>query len=524
MFMTAADYRDSLRQYSPRVYCEGELVESVADEARFLPGIDAVGVTYDYALEADYHPLMVAEQHTTGKDVNRMLHICRTPQDLINKLEAVRLMCREVGCAQRYLTHDALNAIFQATYRMDEDKGTDYHQRFLNYLHKVQDEDLTLGVAMTDGKGDRSLRPHKQINVDSYVHVKERREDGIVLRGVKAIITGAPYMHEYLIMPCRNMIEADTDFAICCAVPIDADGITNVSRPAGRPGEADAKFSAKYGQTTGVAIFDDVFVPWDRVFMDGEWEHSQFLISTYATHHRHSCIGARAGFGDLLIGAGVLMSETNGLSVEDTPHLRDGMVDLIKIVEGFYACGVAASVYGFADPAGSFQPDGVFANVGKLMLATQIYDMHRIAHEVSGGLIVALPGPDEDHNPETAGDLAAMLQTRPDIPHQRRADVARLMEDLTASKAGTWMSVISLHGGGSPAAMKREIYRYYPIEERKELVEKLLDRGVVAENGKRVSKQPGRCCPVGCQVPETPQLDYQPDDTPKLGKLDPAAE
>ena len=354
MFMTAADYRDSLRQYSPRVYCEGELVESVADEARFMPGIDAVGVTYDYALEADYHPLMVAEQHTTGKDVNRMLHICRTPQDLINKLEAVRLMCREVGCAQRYLTHDALNAIFQATYRMDEDKGTDYHQRFLNYLHKVQDEDLTLGVAMTDGKGDRSLRPHKQINVDSYVHVKERREDGIVLRGVKAIITGAPYMHEYLIMPCRNMIEADTDFAICCAVPIDADGITIVSRPAGRPGEADAKFSAKYGQTTGVAIFDDVFVPWDRVFMDGEWEHSQFLISTYATHHRHSCIGARAGFGDLLIGAGVLMSETNGLSVEDTPHLRDGMVDLIKIVEGFYACGVAASVYGFADPAGSF--------------------------------------------------------------------------------------------------------------------------------------------------------------------------
>ena len=290
MFMTAADYRESLRQYSPRVYCEGDLVECVADEARFMPGIDAVGVTYDYALEPDYQPLMVAEQHTTGNDVNRMLHICRTPQDLINKLEAVRLMCREVGCAQRYLTHDALNAIFQATYRMDEDKGTNYHQRFLNYLHKVQDEDLTLGVAMTDGKGDRSLRPHKQINSDSYVHVKERRADGVVLRGAKAIITGAPYMHEYLVMPCRNMIEADKDFAICCAVPIDADGITIVSRPAGRPGEADAKFSAKYGQTTGVAIFDDVFVPWDRVFMDGEWEHSQFLISTYATHHRHSCI------------------------------------------------------------------------------------------------------------------------------------------------------------------------------------------------------------------------------------------
>ena len=158
------------------------------------------------------------------------------------------------------------------------------------------------------------------------------------------------------------------------------------------------------------------------------------------------------------------------------------------------------------------------------MMATQIYDMHRIAHEVSGGLIVALPGPEEDHNPATSGDLSSMLQARADIPHGHRAEVARFMEDLTASKTGSWMSVISLHGGGSPAAMKREIYRYYPIEERVELVEKLLDRGVVDEDGKRVSKQPGRCCPVGCQVPETPQLNYTPDETPKLEKLDPAAE
>ena len=524
MLMTSDDFRESLRRYKPRVYCEGDQVESVADEPRFRPGIDAIGVTYDFALEQNYEPLMMAQQHTTGRDVNRMLHICRTPQDLINKLEAVRLLCREVGCAQRYLTHDALNAIFQVTHRIDEDKGSELHQRFLAYLHKVQDEDLTLGVAMTDGKGDRSLRPSDQANPDSYVHIKERRADGIVIRGAKAIITAAPYVHEYLVMPCRNMTEADAEFAVCCAVPIDAEGMTIISRPAGRHDDEAAKFSAKYGQSTGVAIFDNVFVPWDRVFLAGEWEHSQFLTSTYATHHRHSCIGARAGFGDLLIGAGVLMSEANGLSVEGTPHLRDGMVDLIKIVEGFYACGVAASVYGFADPAGSFQPDGVFANVGKLMMATQIYDMHRIAHEVSGGLIVALPGPEEDHNPATAGDLSSMLQTRADIPHGHRAEVARFMEDLTASKTGSWMSVISLHGGGSPAAMKREIYRYYPIEERVELVEKLLDRGVADEDGKRVSKQPGRCCPVGCQVPETPQLNYTPDETPKLEKLDPAAE
>ena len=360
---------------------------------------------------------------------------------------------------------------------------------------------------MTDGKGDRSLRPSDQPNPDSYVHIKSRRKDGIVIRGAKAIITGAPYMHELLVMPCRNMAEGDADYAVCCAVPIDAENLTIVARPAGRPGENAAKFSAKYGQSTGVAIFDDVFVPWDRVFLAGEWQHSQFLTSTYATHHRHSCIGARAGFGDLLIGAGVLMIESNGLDPDNAPHLRNDLVELIKIVEGFYACGVAASVYGFKDPSGVYQPDGVFANVGKLLLATQIYDMHRLAHDVSGGLIVALPGPDEDHNPETKGDLSSMLQTRPDIPHDYRMEVSRLMEDLTASNSAGWYSVISLHGGGSPEAMRREIYRYYPLEERAALAERLLDRGVLAESGRPTRKtQPGRCCPVGCQVPETPQL------------------
>jgi 4-hydroxybutyryl-CoA dehydratase/vinylacetyl-CoA-Delta-isomerase len=432
-----------------------------------------------------------------------MVHIGETSTDLLYKLEAVRLVCKHSGCAQRYLTHDALNGIFQATRRTDEAHGTDYHARFLNYLHDVQERDLTLGVAMTDAKGDRSQRPGAQANADVYVHIKERRPDGIVIRGTKAIVTGAPYMHEFLVMPCRTHTREDADFAVCCAVPVDAPGVTIVARPAGRPGEAAAKFSSKYGQSTGAVIFDDVFVPHERVFLAGETEESGFLTTSYATHHRHSCIGARAGFGDLLIGAGALMTEANGLDPERHSHIREAMVELIAIVEGFYACGVASSVYCAKDPAGNVMPDAVFSNVGKLLLATKIYDMHRLAHYVSGGLIVALPGPDEDHNPETRASLTAVLGGRPDIPAEQRMEVARLIEDLTVSHQAGWYSVISLHGGGSPEAMKREIWRNYPTMEKIELVENLLDRGVLDE-GLRVSKQPGRCCAMGCEVPELP--------------------
>jgi 4-hydroxybutyryl-CoA dehydratase / vinylacetyl-CoA-Delta-isomerase len=519
MMMDAAAYRESLRAYSPLVFVNGQRVESVADEPLLAPGINGVGVTYDFAHRPEHQAIMTARQGTSGKIVNRMLHINETSTDLLYKLEAVRLVCKVSGCAQRYLTHDALNGLFQATKRTDDNHGTDYSQRFLNYLHDVQDRDLTLGVAMTDAKGDRSKRPGQQSNPDVYVHIKERRSDGIVIRGTKAIVTGAPYMHEFLVMPCRTHTKEDVDFAVCCAVPVDAPGVTIVARPAGRPGEAAAKFSAKYGQSTGVVIFDDVFVPHDRVFLAGEYEEGGFLTTSYATHHRHSCIGARAGFGDLLIGAGALMIEANGLDPDRHGHVREQMVDLITITESFYACGVAASVYCTKDPAGSVMPDAVFSNIGKLLLATKIYDMHKIAHYVSGGLIVALPGPDEDHNPETAASLSAVLGGRPDIPIEQRMEVARFIEDLTVSHQGGWYSLISLHGGGSPEAMKREIWRNYPVMEKIELVESLLDRGVL-DRGQRVSKQPGRCCATGCEVPALPPQAQAAEPAP----IAPAAE
>jgi 4-hydroxybutyryl-CoA dehydratase/vinylacetyl-CoA-Delta-isomerase len=320
-------------------------------------------------------------------------------------------------------------------------------------------------------------------------------------------------MHELLVMPCRSMGRDDADFAVCCAVPLDAPGVTVIARPAGRPGEklehGAALFSHKYGQSTGVVLFDQVFVPWEHVFYEGEWEHSGHLTHSYATHHRHTCIAARAGFGDLLIGAGALMCEANGFDPSRETHLREQMVELITITESFFACGVAASVYGKADEhSGTFMPDAVFSNIGKLLLATRIYDMHRIAHYVSGGLIVTLPGPDEDHNPETGAKLSEVLRANPDVPYEQRIETARFIEDLTAGYQGGWYSVISLHGGGSPAAMKQEIYRNYPVGSKVDLVERILERGVGHDPERAITRnrQPGKCCDTGCAAPGQPVM------------------
>ena len=525
VLMSGEQYRESLRRLHPTVFVDGRRVESVADEPSLRPGVNAIALTYDYALKPEYEVLMTAVQHTSGKRVNRLSHIDTGPQDLLNKLEMVRLLCQETGCAQRYLTHDAVNAIGQVAGRLDDAKGTkDNTAKFLEFLHRVQDQDLTLGVAMTDAKGDRSLRPHQQANVDSYVHVVERNARGIVISGTKAIVTGAPYVHELLVMPCRNMCAEDADFAVCCSGPGDVPGLTIVARPAGRPGEkvehGEALFSRKYGQTTAVCMFDRVFVPWDNVFYAGEWEHSGHLTYSYATHHRHTCIAARAGFGDLLIGAGALMCEANGFDPGRESHLREQMVELIKITEGFYACGVAGSVYAKADEhSGSFMPDPVFVNIGKLLLATQIYDMHRIAHYVSGGLIVSLPGPDEDHNPETAARLADVLRANPAVPYEQRIQTARFLEDLTAGYQGGWYSLISLHGGGSPAAMKQEIWRNYPVGSKVDLVERLLERGLSDDPARPITRnrQAGKCCDMGCSAPGQPVMV----DLPQPGRKRP---
>jgi 4-hydroxybutyryl-CoA dehydratase/vinylacetyl-CoA-Delta-isomerase len=508
MLMSSADFRESLRRFRPVAYVNGRRVDSVVDEPLFAPGINALGVSYDMALRESTKALMRASCPDFDGPINRMLAIPRSSADLLNKLEAVRVVCQETGCAQRYLAGDALSALLHGTHVIDAETGSAYEARVRAFLAHVYANDLTLGIAMTDAKGDRSLRPSRQPLPDAYVRIVERRPDGIVVSGTKAIVTSAPYVHELLVMPGRAMTEADRDFAVCCAVPIDAAGLTIVARPAGRPGEAAAKFSGKYGQSTAVCMFDRVFVPWDRVFCAGEWRHAHEILYDYTAQHRHTCIAARAGFGDLLIGAGALVTEANGLDLDRAHGVRHAMIDLIKIVEGFYACGVAASVYCRPNEVGTVTPDPVFANIGKLLMATQIYDMHRLAHEVSGGMIVTLPGPDEDHNPDTAGRLSEVLTARSDIPYAKRVEVARFLEDLTASYQAGWYSLISLHGGGSPEAMKTEIWRHYPVGDKVDLVERLLDRGVLADATRAITRnrQPGRCCATGCFPPDAPQM------------------
>jgi len=473
---TPEEYRESLRKLKPTVYIKGKKINSVADEPQLEPGVNAISLTYEYQQKPEHKNVMTSTSHITGKEVSRLLHINTNTDDLLKKLEMVRLLCRIAGCAQRYLCHDALNALYESTHILDNDLNTEYHSKFLEYLQYLQDYDLTTCVAMTDAKGDRSKRPSEQKNPDLYLRIANKNDQGIIVRGMKAIVTGAPYTHEIIVLPTRNMKENDSDYAVAFAVPIDAKGIEMVSRQAGRPGESTAVLSSRYGQATAQILFNDVFVPWERVFMAGEWKYAGSLTESFSIHHRLSCIGARAGLGDILIGASASIAESNGLDPQNTPHIRDKISNLIKYVESFYACGVTSSIFGNETPAGNFRPDPIYTNIGKLIQGLHIYDMFKIAHEITGGLLVTSPYPEDMENPDLKDKLTDYLQGREDIPTDHRLKIARLLEDITASYQGGWYSTISIVGGGPPEAQKMEIVRKYDIEERKSLVQMIIQQ------------------------------------------------
>lgn len=471
--MTGIEYRESLRKLSPDVWVRGRRVQEVADEPLFTPGVNAIAATYEAARRQDMSEVALTTLES-GEIVSRLVALDRSADDLLMKLELCRLLCRETGCAQRYLMHDALGAVAEVTAILDQRASENtYQSRFAQYLRYLQQEDLTCAVAMTDPKGDRGLRPHEQEDKDRYLHRVGNSRDGIIVRGAKANVTAAPYTHEIIVLPTRSMLEADKDFAVSFAIPVDAPGLRIVSRPAGRPGDREAPFSSRYGQATALVVFENVLVPWERVFLCGEWEFAGKLVEAFATHHRTSCIGCRAGLGDVIVGAAAETAKLNGLPAEKARNTREALIELLVLVETFFACGVAACRYGRSTIAGNWAPDALYANVGKLLMGRAIYDTFRVAHEISGGLVVTVPTIEDVESHDNAALIDKYMAAGTGTSAGERIALARLLQDITASTESGWYSVISTHGGGSPAATRLGAWRGYDLKVRRSLARKL---------------------------------------------------
>jgi 4-hydroxybutyryl-CoA dehydratase/vinylacetyl-CoA-Delta-isomerase len=476
--MTKERYIESLRKLNLKVYLFGELIENPVDHPIIRPSMNSVAATYDCAQMPEYEDLMTATSLLTGKKVNRFSHLHRSTEDLVKKVKMQRLLGQKTAsCFQRCVGMDAANALYSTTFDVDKAYGTNYFANFKKYWTYIEENDLTVDGAMTDPKGDRGLSPNQQVDPDLYLRVVERRPDGIVVRGAKAHQTGIVNSHEVLVMPTISMKPEDKDWAISFAVPTDAEGILMIY---GRQSCDTRKLETgvdidlgnkNFGGHEALVIFNNVFVPNERIFLNGETDFAGVLVERFAGYHRQSYGGCKVGVGDVLIGAAALAAEYNG--VPKASHIKDKLIEMTHLNETLYSCGIACSCEGCPTAAGNYQIDLLLANVCKLNITRFPYEIARLAEDIAGGLMVTMPSEKDLRDPEIGKYVEKYLKGVAGVSTENRLRILRLIENITLGTAAVGYRTESMHGAGSPQAQRIMLTRQGNINGKKELAKRI---------------------------------------------------
>lgn len=477
MLMTGEEYIESIRKLNMQVYMFGKRVASPVDDPILRPALNSVRMTYDLAQMPEYQDLMTAKSHYTGQTVNRFTHIHHSAEDLTKKVKMQRLLGQKTAsCFQRCVGMDACNAVFSTTYEIDRKYATHYHENFNRFLRYVQERDLTVDGAMTDPKGDRSKAPHQQTDPDLFLRVVERRADGIVVRGAKLHQTGILNSHEVIVMPTISMGPEDRDYAVSFAVPVDTKGIYMIIGRQScdtrkREGTELDVGNSEFGGVEAMTVFDDVFVPNERIFLNGETEFAGMLVERFAGYHRQSYGGCKVGVGDVLIGAAALIAEYNGAA--KASHVKDKLIEMTHLNETLYCCGIACSAEGHATQSGAYLIDLLLANVCKQNVTRFPYEITRLAEDIAGGLMVTAPSEADLRDPELGPVIEKYLKGVDGVSTENRLRVLRLIENLCLGTAAVGYRTESMHGAGSPQAQRIMIARQGNLEHKKDLAKAL---------------------------------------------------
>lgn len=475
--MTGEQYIESIRKLKMEVYMFGKKIEKPVDDPILRPSLNSVRMTYDLAQMPEYEELMTAISPTTGHRINRFTHMHQSAGDLVKKVKMQRLLGQQTAaCFQRCVGMDAFNAVYSTSFEIDQKYGTPYFENFKKFAEYVQENDLTVDGAMTDPKGDRSLAPSKQADPDLFLRVVERRPDGIVVRGAKAHQTGALNSHEIIIMPTIAMGPDDKEYAVSFAVPMNTKGILMII---GRQSCDTRKLegseldvgNSEFGGVEALVVFDDVFVPNDRIFMNGETEFAGMLVERFAGYHRQSYGGCKVGVGDVLIGAAAVAADYNG--VPKASHIKDKLIEMTHLNETLYCCGIACSAEGSQTASGNYIIDLLLANVCKQNVTRFPYEIARLAEDIAGGLVVTAPSEKDLRDPKVGPYVDKYFKGVNGVSTENRFRILRLIENLTLGTAAVGYRTESLHGAGSPQAQRVMIARQGNLPMKKELAKKI---------------------------------------------------
>lgn len=468
MLRNKEQYHHSLAKMRPNVYIGGEKVGR--DDPRILPGIRVYDLVFDLAQKPEWKSLATAHSILIDQDVNRFCHLPRNPYDLMQKQKLIHLAARRAGgCIQRCMGQDGIIALAICTKEIDEAKGTDYHKRFLDFMRPYQEHDTAGCCAQTDSKGDRLKRPSEQENPDHYVHVVEQRKDGIVVRGYKMSITTVAYAEEMAVVPTRALTQEDKDYAVAFVIPPDTEGVKIITRPVWLRGNdaEDASPFCRMGVSDSVVIFDDVFVPNERVFMCGEWEFGRRMALLFANSHRHSYCGCKPAISDILCGGAILAAEAN--NIMRTSHVKEKLTEYAGAAALAYSAGVASALFGAKTSSGVFFPNQIYANVGRRLTGELIYHEYNILTEVAGGIAVTMPFHEDFKRGDNIDELRKFIVRNTKLSSEESLKIWKFVEDLGTSSMAAWYKIAGVHGGGSPIMETISLNMEYDYEDKKRL-------------------------------------------------------
>lgn len=465
-------YLESVKALGVEAYILGKRIPDVTKNGFTRMALEGIGQIYELSKNPEHAPILT-KRADNGSVTSAYCSIHRSREDLINRVRAARLICQQTGVctASRCCGWDALNALWHTTYEMDAHLGTEYHKRLQRYTAFVQRKDLACAGALTDPKGNRSLKPKHQPDKDMYLRVVDENKKGIVVRGAKCMIGGAIGSHEIIVQPGTGFTEAEKEHAIAFSAPLNAEGVIQVvNMQAAGERKLDGSFdkgNVNYGSSESLIIFDDVFIPRERIFMNGENDYAAEVVTRFVLLHRMVLGGCLAGCGDVLTGAAALLADYNGLSRQ----LSDRLTEMTYLCEALYSQALGSAYEGQGTDSGAWFPDPLLANVTKISVTRLPYEIQRIAEDIGGGMISCMPS-ELDLKSSTIGRfIEKYYRGAQGVTAEKKLRAAELIESMVAGPSR--LGALCMHGGGSPAAAQMTVRQLADLEHKKELAKRL---------------------------------------------------
>lgn len=449
--MTGEQYKESLRD-GRKVFLAGRLLEDVTAEPLLRRSIDWTAENYDRY----YQP---------GPDASGpYFFIPESVEDLRSQQD------RQLDWASpTRTTSTSLLMLLTAASRMRSEYPV-YADRIMAYFEEAKRTDLRCIQTITDAKGNRSLPPSKQDDPDLYLRIVSRQDDGVVIRGAKLHITGAPIDHALIVMPTKRMKVDEQDWAVACAVPVNDPGVKILATtfaPRSEFGQEYYPYSSSHNMSEGFIVFDDVFVPNERLFLAGEVEHSATFAHSLGLWERVGSVGHYVRLGETLVGLAQLIAEANGL--HRVPHIREKIADLINYATMIRAGLEAAIANATFTPEGWACPDELLTNAAKFFAAEQWSTMVRHLHDIAGGSVLTSPSLRDLANAETGDHVRKYMRTMEGVDAEYRMRLFHAIRDFTADTYGGWQSVTVLQGGGGLYAQRLVVEKHFDMDHAKQL-------------------------------------------------------